>query len=117
MLIRIGDEKRELIDSHLGVLMTKLSDVKSDEIEEVLETFSTVLTNMPHKVSLYASIVGLLRLNNHQIAEQLINHILQKTLPKIFNQKCFECRNIFRWLGYLVDLNVLAQDDASKFFE
>ena len=69
MLIRIGDEKRELIDSHLQVLMTKMADVKGDEVAEVLETFSTVLLNMPHKVLLYASVVGLLRQNNHGIAE------------------------------------------------
>ena len=61
MLIRIGDEKRELIDTHLGVLMAKMADVKADELEEVLETFSTVLQNMPHKVALYASLIGLLR--------------------------------------------------------
>ena len=39
MLIRIGDEKRDQIDAHLGVLATKMADVKGDELDEVLTNF------------------------------------------------------------------------------
>ena len=79
---------------------------------EVLETFSSVLTNMPHKVLLYASLVGLLPQDK---AQTFVTHILQKTLPEVFNQDCFSSRSIFRWFGYLVDLKVIGQEDANNF--
>ena len=64
MLIRIGDEKHELIDAHLGVLATKLGELinqnEAEPTKEVAATLRQVVENMPHKCMLYSSLFGLL---------------------------------------------------------
>ena len=72
MLIRIGDEKREMVEQHLTIVVTKLMDLQArnepETVDEFLGVFQTVLINLPHKGLLYASIVALLASKNSQMA-------------------------------------------------
>ena len=67
MLIRIGDEKREMIDSHLNVLKNKIcSQTQWDtETDQTLkQTLLTVIHNLPHKVFIYSGLISLISIEN-----------------------------------------------------
>ena len=67
MLIRVGDERRELLDQHLVALKTKCLDFdkyESDTKSVLIETLITVITNLPHKVLVYSNFVAILAAEN-----------------------------------------------------
>jgi hypothetical protein len=78
MLVRIGDEKRELIDQHLGVLRGKCVDREkheADTLESMQKTLCAVVHNMPHKVFIYASLVALISQEDPSVATILVNSV------------------------------------------
>jgi hypothetical protein len=83
MLIRIGDEKRELIDQHLQVLCNKFVELlnKGDQemLQDAVSMFRQVIENMPHKVSIYAALVGLMVQNDSPNVCSLLEEIINKS--------------------------------------
>jgi len=63
MLVRIGDEKRDMIEKHLFILSGKCTDVERHEVDTVQSmqhTLCQVVHNLPHKVFLYAALVAMI---------------------------------------------------------
>lgn len=114
MLIRIGDEKRELIDAHLGVLKTKILEVftSQDAVaqQETYQVFGSVLANMPHKTLLYSTVIALLAMEKPEVAEVILKSIVQTQLDQALaiQQDGFKSRNLFRFLGYLTEMRVVS---------
>ena len=114
MLIRIGDEKRELIDAHLGVLKNKFADLINQNeptmLEEAITTLRQVIENMPHKGLIYASLLALMATTDSAKTEGVFIKVAQSALNEslIEAQDGFKSRNIFRWLAYLINLKALS---------
>ena len=71
MLIRIGDEKREMIDMHMNVLKNKIcaqSQWDSETEQTLKQTLLTVIHNLPHKVFVYSGLISLISTENAQLA-------------------------------------------------
>jgi hypothetical protein len=82
MLIRIGDEKREVIDAHLNILKTKILELFSKEGEEesqreTLSVFSEVVGNMPQKTLVYACLIALIAVEAPAKAEVILTQTVQ----------------------------------------
>ena len=113
MLIRIGDEKREMLDAHLTVIKSKLVELMHQDDqktqEEVVTVLRDVIENMPHKVYLYASLFGLIAVENMDIATRLFTLIMTTCLNQtLLQDQCgFRSKNVFRLLGYMSNLRVL----------
>ena len=119
MLVRIGDEKREMIEAHLGVLKSKCVDTGKHEVEtmpETMQTLVSVIHNLPHKVGVYAALVALIAGDNAAMASDLVSFVTN-TLKTVFvnEQDAFKSRNVFRFLAYLVDLRVICAKSACSF--
>jgi len=86
MFIRIGDEKRELIDAHLTVLSNKFTELLNKQDAEMLADvtlmFRQVIENMPHKVLLYASLIGLMASQDRAKVSILISEVLNSSLTE-----------------------------------
>lgn len=84
MLIRIGDEKRDQIDAHVSVLKTKFVELMdkndSEMIADVLCLLQQVIENMPHKVVIYAQLIGLIAMTHASKAYEIVAHVLNKTV-------------------------------------
>lgn len=123
MLIRIGDEKREMVEQHLTILVTKLIDLQAknepENVEEFLGVFSTVLVNLPHKCFLYASIVALLAQKNSELAKIIVQYAISKTLGTVLleRQESLQSRSVFRFLAFLVDLGVIGAESSLNFIK
>ena len=78
MLVRIGDEKREQIDTHLNVLKGKCVGVENHEADTaqvMQQTLCDAVHNLPHKVFIYASFIALVANENQQLASTLVNAV------------------------------------------
>ena len=78
MLIRIGDEKRESVFLHIDVLKNKIvgQDNWIEDTEEVIQTvLGKVVQNLPHKVFIYAALIGLVAKENAQICKKLVDQV------------------------------------------
>ena len=88
MLIRIGDEKREMLEQHLTILTNKLNDLhaKGDQeaIEDTMKAYGSVLVNLSHKCLIYADILSLLARVNAAFATQIMDHVLGEVLRRVF---------------------------------
>lgn len=72
MVIRIGDERREMLDEHLQKLKAQMNSayvLKDKHNREVLqEALLTCLKHMPHKVGLYSYLLGATAVDNFEFA-------------------------------------------------
>ena len=83
MLIRIGDEKREMINAHIDVLKTKIVTQTAwlDDTEEVLlQTLVKVIRNLPHKVFIYAALMGLVACESPEICARIVGQVMEKLI-------------------------------------
>ena len=120
MLIRIGDEKREMINAHIDVLKSKIVNQSAwlEDTETVLlQTLVKVIANLPHKVFIYAALIGLVSAENGQLGAKLVAQVMETLIStNLFKeQDAFSGRSVFRWLGYLVYLGVVAPQAALNF--
>lgn len=120
MLIRIGDEKREMINAHIDVLKTKIAMQAAwlEDTEEVLmQTLVKVVQNLPHKVFIYAALMGLIACENPEICAKVVAGVMEKLVAQSLmrDQDAFASRNAFKWLAYLVFLGVVSPQAALSF--
>jgi len=120
MLIRIGDEKREMINAHIDVLKTKIVTQSAwvDDTEEILlQTLIKVIQNLPHKVFVYGALMGLIACESPEICRKLVNDVVNSTISTglLKEQDAFGSRNVFRWLSYLVYLRAVSPQAAIGF--
>ena len=119
MLVRIGDEQQELIDKHLDALKNKIVDSskhEEDTKQVLMETLQSVLENLPHKAYLYASLMALVAKENASMASEIVSEIFSKIMKESFSesQDPFKIKNLFRWLGYMAHLGVIAPASVGK---
>jgi len=62
MIVRIGDERRHLVNDHVKKLkdFIMLEQTQSNYRDLVKDTLVNCIQNLPHKVMLYAALVTLL---------------------------------------------------------
>ena len=71
MMIRIGDERRDQYEQHLSNLSGKCSDVskhEGDTKQVLIDTLTTVIENLPHKVMIYVDLVASIAQENADMA-------------------------------------------------
>ena len=66
MIIRIGDEKRQLIDDHIKKLKDLIvqEDIQKFHKAYAVDTFVTCIVNLPHKALIYAALLALIATEN-----------------------------------------------------
>lgn len=89
---------------------------ESDTKSVFIDTLITVITNLPHKVLVYANLVAFISIDNPNFAQEIVQEVLKHLSTCFINeQDCFKSRQIFRWLSYLVDLRVINSQRVCQF--
>ena len=117
MLVRIGDEKREMLDAHLGVLKTKLLKTDEHQVdtkENTVEVLGKVIRNMPHKLKIYAGLFLLLS-EDMAFAQSLLEALMPTLFDCFATADAFECRNVCSWLGHMNKYGLLSPEAAEQF--
>jgi len=81
MIIRIGDEKRHELDVHLQKMRTHLNSAfvmkDKNNREVIVETLTTCIKHMPHKVNLYSYLIAALSLEDFDFATLITKSVVQ----------------------------------------
>ena len=120
MVIRIGDERREMLDEHLQKLKAQMNSayvLKDKHNREVLiEALLTCLKHMPHKVGVYSYLLGATAVDNFEFAQEITCkavELLNQTL--IQDGDCFQSKNIMRLLANLVAYSLISVEAFCQF--
>ena len=120
MLVRIGDEKREVLETHMNVLKTKIAktdDYLVETRDEMLQQFVKVVTNLPHKVKIYAGVLYLIATENAELAAGIVTELMPLMIQVSFSKgDQFKCRNVSSWVGQLHKYGLLSEEAFQKFF-
>jgi len=80
MIIRIGDEKRHEIDMHIQKTKTNLSSAfvmkDKNNKEVIIDTITTCIKHMPHKVNIYSYLIAALSLDDFDFATLITNKVV-----------------------------------------
>lgn len=76
-----------------------------------------MIQNLPHKVFVYAALMGLVASENPEICNKLVCQVLKDLIStSLFKeQDAFSSRNTFKWLAYLVYLRAVSPEAALGF--
>ena len=115
MIIRIGDEKRELKDEHLAKLKTQFNSafVLKDKTnrDSLIESLLTCVTLMPHKVALYSHLVASTAVESFEFGNEIIAKSVERLNETLIREgDCFKSKNIMRMLGNLVQVGLITSE-------
>jgi len=78
MIVRVGDEKRDMRDEHLTKLKTFFIENSADP--EIKETASSTLLScvgsLPHKSQLYASLISMIAIENKEFVREFLESLM-----------------------------------------
>lgn len=82
MIIRIGDERRSLLDEHLGKLKDLMLSGESMQHHRQLavESYIAAATNLPHKVYVYGALLALIAADtakNGGLHQDIVNRVVE----------------------------------------
>lgn len=106
MIIRIGDERRHLIDEHLSKLKNQLTSAfvlkDKNNREAIVDSLTTCIKLMPHKVNIYTYLIAATSLEDFDFATQIVNRVVQILNESLVQYgDCFTSKNSSRVLGNL----------------
>jgi hypothetical protein len=115
MIIRIGDERRHLIDEHLQKLKMQLNSAfvmkDKNNREAIIETLTTCIKHMPHKVNLYSYIIAALSLEDFDFVTLITNRVVQLLNESLVQTgDCFMSKNASRVLGNLAQYGLIGSE-------
>eukprot|EP00002_Diphylleia_rotans_P041254 TRINITY_DN9996_c0_g1_i9.p1 TRINITY_DN9996_c0_g1~~TRINITY_DN9996_c0_g1_i9.p1 ORF type:complete len:623 (-),score=119.23 TRINITY_DN9996_c0_g1_i9:2844-4712(-) len=106
-LVRIGDHQSSSIEEIIETVVNFLHEEQSAHQEEIIDCLLECVQHLPLKISLYASITGILNLKNYGFVASLVaaTHTqLQKTLVAGNLRKS---KLLVRFLAELLNVNVI----------
>ena len=107
MIIRVGDEKRELRDDHMQKLKTQFNSafVMKDRFnrDALVDSLLTCVKHMPHKVNLYSYLVAATAVENFEFGQEITHKVVESLNESLIKDgDCFKSKNVMRLLGNLV---------------
>ena len=109
MLVRVGDEKRDMREEHLRKLKDFLlsAETQKNYKEVVLNVFKRCVASLPHKVFLYATLTTLLITENETFGTSLVEQTAETLKELLTNFNAEAVKAVVRYLASLVTYRVL----------
>ncbi|TKY62990.1 Nuclear cap-binding protein subunit 1 [Spatholobus suberectus] len=122
LLLRIGDKSPEYgassdykdhIDTCFGALRRELDHSQS----EILEFLFACAEQLPHKIPLYGTLIGLINLENEDFVKQLVEKTHTKFQDALDSGNCNGVRTLMRLLTVMMCSKVLQPNSLVAVFE
>ncbi|KAG4938294.1 hypothetical protein JHK86_044435 [Glycine max] len=122
LLLRIGDKSPEYgpssdykdhIDTCFGALRRELDHSQS----EILEFLLMCAEQLPHKIPLYGTLIGLINLENEDFVKQLVEKTQSKFQDALDSGNCNGVRILMRLLTVMMSSKVLQPSSLVAVFE
>jgi hypothetical protein len=105
----------------MTVLKGKITDTENyvaDTREVLIQHLVKVVTNLPHKLKIYAGILYLVATENAELATSLLTELLPALVESSFTYvEGFKCRNASTFIGHLHRYGLLSDDVLTKFVD
>ena len=105
----------------MNVLKGKITDSDkhvADTREVLIQHLIKVVTNLPHKLKIYAGVLYLVATENAEFAGSLLTELLPALVESSFSKiEGFRCRNASAFIGYLHRYGLLSDDVLTKFID
>lgn len=115
MLVRIGDENVEKIDSHIEKLCSYLCNMIDELGVYITDTFISCVCNIPNKPFVYAHIIHRMAEDKPEVVAGMVNEVFNQMVAKI--NKGDNVNPIIKFLAALADCGYLNIDTFSVFLK
>jgi hypothetical protein len=107
MIIRVGDERRDLRDDHMQKLKTQFNSAfvmkDKNNRDALVESLLTCVKLMPHKVNIYSYVVAATAVDNFEFSQEIVTKVVEALNDTLIRDgDCFKSKNLMRLLGNLV---------------
>ena len=115
MLIRIGDEKREMRDEHLNKLKTQFNSAfvmkDKNNRDALVDSLLTCVQLMPHKANLYSYLIAATTVENFEFGQEITARVVASLNESLISEgDCFKSKNAMRILGNLVQFGLITSE-------
>lgn len=117
LITRVGEKSTSSLESNLEGLSSVLEADLPNYKERILKIICTCAANLPEKITVYSTLVGLLNAKNYSCGEEILDMLLEN-LTEILNAGQFDrARLMVRFLADLVNCRVLMPSGLLEFFD
>ncbi|XP_040273221.1 nuclear cap-binding protein subunit 1 [Bufo bufo] len=117
LIFRVGEKSTSSLESNLeglaGVLEADLPNYKS----KILRILSTATRNLPLKMTVYTTLVGLLNARNYNFGGEFVEAMLRHLKEAIKSEAYIEAAYLVRILSDLVNCHVISAPSMVALFE
>ncbi|XP_071964693.1 nuclear cap-binding protein subunit 1-like [Antedon mediterranea] len=111
LITRVGEKSTSSLESNLeglaGVLEADVPNYKN----KIIDILSVCASDLPEKVTVYTTLVGLLNTKNYNCGREFVENLLRKLKETLKNSDWIRAHTITRFMGDLVNCHVV--DHAS----
>lgn len=116
LITRVGEKSTSSLESNLEGLASVLEADLPNYKERILKIICTCAANLPEKITVYSTLVGLLNAKNYSCGEEFLDMILENLKEVLVASQFDRARLMVRFLADLVNCRVLMPSALLEFF-
>lgn len=116
LITRVGEKSTSSLESNLEGLASVLEADLPNYKERILKIICTCASNLPEKITVYSTLVGLLNAKNYSCGEEFLDMILENLKDVLVAAQFDRARLMVRFLADLVNCRVLMPSALLEFF-
>lgn len=117
LITRVGEKSTSSLESNLEGLANVLEADLPNYKERILKIICTCATNLPEKITIYSTLVGLLNAKSYSCGEEFLDMILENLKEVLIAAQFDRARLMVRFLADLVNCRVLMHSGLLEFFD
>ncbi|XP_078375127.1 nuclear cap-binding protein subunit 1-like isoform X2 [Oculina patagonica] len=117
LITRVGEKSTSSLESNLEGLASVLEADLPNYKERILKIICTCAANLPEKITVYSTLVGLLNAKNYSCGEEFLDMILENLKEVLIAAQFDRARLMVRFLADLVNCRVLMPSALLEFFD
>ncbi|CAH3163167.1 unnamed protein product [Porites lobata] len=116
LITRVGEKSTSSLESNLEGLASVLEADLPNYKERILKIICTCAANLPEKITVYSTLVGLLNAKNYSCGEEFLDMILENLKEVLMAAQFDRARLMVRFLADLTNCRVLMPSALLEFF-
>ncbi|KAK3733283.1 hypothetical protein QZH41_011130, partial [Actinostola sp. cb2023] len=117
LITRVGEKSTSSLESNLEGLSNVLEADLPNYKDRILKIICTCVTNLPEKIAIYSTLVGLLNAKNYKFGEEFLDMIMANLKDVLASNQFERARLMVRFLADLVNCHVVLPISLIELFE
>ncbi|EDO33158.1 predicted protein [Nematostella vectensis] len=117
LITRVGEKSTSSLESNLEGLANVLEADLPNYKERILSIICTCAANLPEKISIYSTLVGLLNVKTYKCGEEFLDMMINNIKDVMANHQFERARLMIRFMSDLVNCRVILPISLIELFE